>query len=360
MVFNPSRLELALARRRFTARVLAEMADITVVSLSRILNGNQVPEPTTVARIAAALDYPTTFFYDGEVDTLPAESVSFRSLSSMTKREANAAIAAGSLAYMVSDWLDARYELPLPKLIDCSQERDPAGAARALRQAWALGEKPIGNLIKLLEAKGIRVFSLAENTKNVDAFSCWRNEQPFIFLNTFKSTERSRFDAAHELGHLILHKHGGSNQGRQAEAEANSFASSFLMPRADVLAEMPRIHALRQIIAQKGRWGVSVAALTYRLHKLGLISDWQYRTFNIEIRSTFGNVEPDSMTQETSSLWRMVLNDMWQQRKTRNHIATELNIPHGELENLLFGLTNGTEAEGVSPAKGRPSLALVN
>jgi hypothetical protein len=45
---------------------------------------------------------------------------------------------------------------------------------------WALGEQPI-SMIKLLESKGVRVFSLAENTKTVDAFSCWRNDVPYVF-----------------------------------------------------------------------------------------------------------------------------------------------------------------------------------
>jgi Zn-dependent peptidase ImmA (M78 family) len=118
--------------------------------------------------------------------------------------------------------------------LDFSHERDPAGAARTLRQYWTIGEKPIGSMIKLLETKGIRVFSLSENTRNVDAFSCWRNGEPYVFLNKFKSTEHSRFDAAHELAHLVLHKHGGPSQGRSAESEAHAFASSFLMPRDDV------------------------------------------------------------------------------------------------------------------------------
>ncbi|WP_460986584.1 helix-turn-helix domain-containing protein [Sphingobium sp. TomTYG75] len=357
MIFNPARLELAMDRRRLTARALAELADVTVVSLSQIKTGKQVPQEATVQRIADAVGYPLAFFYGGDVDTLPAEAVSFRSLSSVTQRERNAAIAAGGIAYLVADWLQSKYELPKPNLVDAGPERDPATAARALRQEWGLGEKPIGNLIKLLEAKGIRVFSLAENTKNVDAFSCWRNAEPFIFLNTFKTTERSRFDAAHELGHLVMHKHGGSNQGQQAEAEANAFASSFLMPRADVLAEMPRIQSLRQIISGKKRWGVSAAALTYRLHKLGLLSDWQYRTFNIQLRTDFGGSEPESMARETSALWKMVLDDLWEQKSTRADIADELDIPHGELENLLFGLTATSEEP---PARNdRPSLAIV-
>ncbi|NHN89450.1 ImmA/IrrE family metallo-endopeptidase [Acetobacter sp. LMG 1627] len=343
MQFNPARLELAMDRRRFTARALAELADVTVVSLSQIKTGKQLPQETTIRRIADALEYPPEFFYGNDFDTLPAEAVSFRSLSSVTQRERNAAIAAGGIAYLVSDWLHSKYTLPKANFVDASPERDPATAARALRQTWSLGEKPISNLIKLLESKGIRVFSLAENTKNVDAFSCWRNDEPFIFLNTFKTTERSRFDAAHELGHLVLHKHGGSNQGLQAEAEANAFASSFLMPLADVISEMPRAHSLKQILHGKKRWGVSAAALTYRLHKIGLITDWQYRTFNIQLRSAFKNSEPDSMARETSTLWKMVLEDLWGQKLTRADIAKELNIPHGELENLLFGLTASSD-----------------
>src|ERR1700693_4393291 len=90
------------------------------------------------------------------------------------------------------------------------------------------------------------LFSLAENTRNVDAFSCWRNGEPYVFLNTFKSTEHSRFDAAHELAHLVLHKHGGPNQGRAAELEAHAFASSFLMPRDDVLATIPFVTSIKR------------------------------------------------------------------------------------------------------------------
>src|SRR3546814_6955040 len=102
-------------------------------------------------------------------------------------------------------------------------------------------------MIKLLESKGVHVFSLAEDTKNVDAFSCWRNGQPFVFLNTFKSAERSRFDAAHELAHLVLHRHGGP-QGREAETEANQFASAFLMPHADLVSTLPYVSSIDQIL----------------------------------------------------------------------------------------------------------------
>ena len=117
------------------------------------------------------------------------------------------------------------------------------------------------------------------------------------------------------------------------------------MPRADVISELPRIQSLQHILRGKKRWGVSAAALTYRLHKIGLLTDWQYRTFNIQLRSDFGSTEPDSMARETSTLWKMVLEDLWEQKLTRADVASELNIPHGELENLLFGLTAASDKQ---------------
>ena len=63
----------------------------------------------------------------------------------------------------------------------------------------------VGNLIHLLEAHGVRIYSLTHENTDLDAFSLYWHGQPFMFLGTEKSAERSRFDAAHELAHLVLH-----------------------------------------------------------------------------------------------------------------------------------------------------------
>lgn len=98
-----------------------------------------------------------------------------------------------------------------------------------------LGEAPIANMVHLLETKGVRVFSLVEDCHELDAFSTWLDGTPFVFLNTRKSAERSRMDAAHELGHLVLHR-VGRPQGKEAEEEATRFGAAFLMPRASPTA----------------------------------------------------------------------------------------------------------------------------
>jgi Zn-dependent peptidase ImmA (M78 family) len=139
--------------------------------------------------------------------------------------------------------------------------------------------------------------------------------------------------------HLILHKHGGPRQGRSAELEAHAFAGHFLMPRDDILATIPFITGVAQLVKAKKRWGVSVPALAYHLHRLGLVSDWHHRTLCIQINKQFGRSEPDSLSPERSGVWQMVLRELWKDKMARNHIARDLAIPEDELENLIFGLT---------------------
>jgi len=190
-----------------------------------------------------------------------------------------------------------------------------------------------------LETKGVRVFALSENTRTVDAFSCWRNAEPYIFLNTFKTSERSRFDAAHELGHLVLHKHGGPSQGRSVEIEANVFASAFLMPTADVRSVIPFVTSESQIITAKKRWGVSAIALAYRLYKNGIITEWQY----IQIRKKYNVIEPNGLPRETSAVLEMVLRCLWKDGISRSHIAKQLCLPNDEIESLFFGLAGDVD-----------------
>ena len=338
-MFNPTRLDLARKRSRVSARALADQAGISAVTLSRILNGHQKPDDETVEKLAIALGFDRSFFELPDIDNIDVGAASFRSLTSMTAIERDGALSAGMLAYELIDLAKRSFQLPDPDILDLGNDRgDPENAARMVRKYWSIGERPIGHMIKLLESKGIRVFSLSENTKNVDAFSCWRNDEPYVFLNTFKTPERTRFDAAHELGHLVLHRHGGP-EGRQAEYEANRFASAFLMPEADVRSIIPMFTGVGQLIKAKQRWGVSLAALTYRAHKLQLITDWQYRSMTIDCNQKYRTQELNGIEREYSQIWQMLLREMWRDGVTKESIARELRVPLFEIDNLVFGLT---------------------
>jgi Zn-dependent peptidase ImmA (M78 family) len=340
----------------------AEALGVTRLTVHRYESGEVDPPEESLDRIARVLGFPAEFFSGPSCDEPNQHSASFRGLTEMTARERDSALAAGALAFMLDDWVHDRFELPAVDLADMRGE-EPELAARGLRQTWAIGERPIKNMVHLLEAKGVRVFSLVEETRSVDAFSLWRDGKPYVFLNTIKTTERSRFDAAHELGHLVLHKHGGPG-GKKAEEEANKFASTLLMPEADVKAIAPTVSNVRQILTAKKRWGVSAFALNYRLHKLGGVTDWQYRQFAIQLTEMgFRSQEPGGLPPEKSVIWQKVLDALRTEGMTKHSLAHALNLPVREIENLVFRLASLMTLDGGgagrTSAQSRPLLRVV-
>lgn len=352
-MFNADRLKIARQRRKLSGKGLAELANVTPVTISKIENGHQ-PDVSVVRKIANALKYPEDFFFLSTPEILESDTVSFRSLKKMSAAERDASLSAGTLGVELYDWIDKRFNLPEPDLIDLSKERNrPESAARILRQHWSLGDRPIGNMLKLLESKGVRILSLSENTRNVDAYSFWRGDHPYVFLNQEKTAERSIFDSAHELAHLVLHHHAGARNEQGAEMQADQFASAFLMPEADVKNEASRFLSAQQIIQAKVRWKVSAMALAYRLHAIGLLSDWNYRSVCIELgKQGYRSGEPFGVTRETSAVLAKVLAALWSKRLTKENIARDLSVPIEEIETLIFGLMepirHRTNRKGIS------------
>jgi Zn-dependent peptidase ImmA (M78 family)/DNA-binding XRE family transcriptional regulator len=334
---NPTRLRLARKRRGITQTALAKKIGVIRRAVVAHEAGTNAPAPDTLARIAATLDFPVEFFYGDDLDLPSLDTGSFRSMSKMTAAQRDMALGQAAIGLYFNQWLESRFDLPRAELLDLSREPNPEAAAESLRQAWGLGALSIRNMIHLLESKGVRVFSLAVDAREVDAFSMWKGAAPFVFLNCHKSSEHSRFDAAHELAHLVLHKHG-SPQGKDAEKEANAFASAFLMPRGSVLAHRPKFPTYPTIIRLKRVWATSVSAVSYRLHELGLISDWQYRGLCIETAKRGRHIEPEEAPRETSQILQKALRLLYEEGLTRAKIAEALSIPASELEQLLFGL----------------------
>jgi Zn-dependent peptidase ImmA (M78 family)/DNA-binding XRE family transcriptional regulator len=362
--FNPARLTLARRRRGLTKTKLAGLLGVEVRSITGYESDEFKPDRDRLTQLAEKLHFPVQFFFGDDLDEISPDIVSFRSMSKMTAAQRDTALGAGAIALMLNQWIEARFALPHAALPDLSQEPSPEAAADTLRRMWILGELPIKNMIHLLEAKGVRVFSLAIDTTQVDAFSVWSAETPLVFLNTMKSCERGRFDAAHELGHLVLHRHAGA-RGQEVEREANAFASAFLMPRASVLANAPRMATVDQLIKFKPYWTVSVAALAYRLHDVGLVSDWHYRTLCIEIaKRGYREREPNEAPRETSQVLAKVFTALREEGVTKSNIAAALNVHTDELDQLVFGLaltslsSKGPKSE--SSAGKRAPLHLVS
>jgi Zn-dependent peptidase ImmA (M78 family)/DNA-binding XRE family transcriptional regulator len=333
--FNPARLVLARERRGLFGKELAVRCGVTAQTVSNWESGATVPASDAVSRIATELSFPEEFFFRPDVDRLPEGAANFRARTKLAARQKRAALAAGDLAQELASWIEARFELPPVRLLDL-EGQPPELAAQVIRAEWLLGERPIPNIIHLLESRGVLVFSLAQDCHELDAFSFWHGDRPIVLLNTMKTPERSRIDAAHELYHLVAHK---EETGKQEEEDADTFAGAFLMPANDLRRHLPHVLGLNQLIQEKHRWGVSLAALVYRLHRVFIIKDWQYRSLYMELsKRGYRSSEPRSLPREGSALLSKVFESLRGQGIMPRRIASELGFSLEQLQEFLLGL----------------------
>ncbi len=337
-MLTPSRLEVARKRRGLTLTRLAGLTGLSTRSLSLYENGHCEPSEETLLHLAEVLEVAPEFLGGPDLDQIPEAAVSFRALSKMTARQRDQALSAGRIALLINDWIDARFQLPAADIPSLTGH-DPESAAEIVRARWGLGLRPIANLLHLLEARGIRIYSLTAESNELDAYSLYWNAQPVIFLSTGKSGERGRFDAAHELGHLVLHGEHLAPNRPVAEAEANRFAAAFLMPRASVLAQGLRDATADQILQAKRTWKVAAMALTHRLHELDLLTEWGYRTACVQLsRLGYRRSEPNGIPHESSQLLAKVFRAVRDGGETPATIADAIGVPPDELHAHVFGL----------------------
>lgn len=308
-MFTPSRLRLARARLALTRTRLAHLSGISLRSLTEYENGERCPSDDNLQLLSEALSVPLTFFEREAIDLVPVAAASFRKLSKVSAARRDAVLARAALTLEFFQALELHFKLPTPD-VPTLDKLGPDRAAELVRHQWSLGDRPISNMLHLLESKGVRVASLDDAYDDIDAFCLYRDGVPYVLLNTSKSAERQRFDLAHELGHLVLHSDTDMEtpSSKEREAEANAFAASFLMPASAVHKQSMDGAGLERILAARSYWKVSAMAMTHRLKDLRLLSDWQYRSTCITLSERgYRRDEPGGTTPETSQLLRKVL-----------------------------------------------------
>jgi len=279
--FQPGRLRLARELENISQSDLSGPADVTPAAISQFESGDAKPSGETLRLLAKALSVPVEFL------CLPMEETHEGFFRSLRKSSAAQRRRARSLAHLVHDLAVAPSgdrvlaQLSLPRIpLDTLDVESAliAQAARAVRSAWGLAAGPVPNVVAVLEQHGVLVLRLPLDAAEVDAFSLPFPDRPVVVLGDDKGDRaRSRFDAAHELGHLVMH--GESVWGvKEVETQAHKFAAEFLMPAADIRAELPSRADWAHLFALKQRWHVSIAALLMRAKDLGVMSSAAYTT----------------------------------------------------------------------------------
>ncbi|MGW1267090.1 hypothetical protein [Streptomyces sp. NPDC002491] len=108
-------------------------------------------------------------------------------------------------------------------------------------------------------------------------------------------------------------------------------------------------------------------ALTYRMHDLGLLTNWQYRSTCAELSARgYRTDEPQGLKErETSQILTKVFQGLWGKGIRPGDVAGQLGVTADEMGKMLFGLTiatpkDGREGFGDHQSKGTLSLDSVN
>lgn len=264
---------------------------ISTAALSQIESGRVRSTFPTLQDLAWALDVPVGFFSaewsSASTEDLLHRVTYFRDLASTPAKERRRAAA---LTLLLTDLLSAiETHIRLPALdlpgfaVEAAVTAEEVDAiAQAVRGEWNIEEdQPVPHAIRALEQHGIPVARFDLGTSKVSAFSLRTVHRPLVVqASTGTNYVRSRFDALHELGHLVMHE-GRDPGDRAIEKQANAFASSFLMPHEVALQVLPtRLDTLAwgRLAELKRDWGMSIQAMLFRSRDLGLLGPDRYRT----------------------------------------------------------------------------------
>ena len=276
--FSPRRLRMARDLAGVSQAGLGEAAGVTAASVSLYERGAATPTEETLAGFANRLGVDVAFFHASAVQVeAPAFFRSLRAASALERRRARHKT---EVVHELVETLETEVRLPdldlLRLPVEEGQDGGPAGAARLTRESWGMRPGPIENVVRLVERHGVVVARPSSGDDRIDAYSVGFAGRPVIVMSSAKGKrDRSRFDVAHELGHLVMHDPAQA-MTRWVENQAHEFAAEFLMPEQDIREELREAGSFENLLRLKRKWGVSLAALIRRQRDLDIIEPARY------------------------------------------------------------------------------------
>lgn len=278
LVVNGERIKQVRELCGFNQTELANRIEITQPAITLIESNRLIPSEEVLTRISFQTGFPVSFFKQEQSIEIPLGSLLFRSKQKATVKERTQVYRFAQTIYELIDFLLKNVKnipVRVPRIIET-----PSEAAKLTRSSLGLSpDKPIAQLINILEKAGVIIISLPIYSDLIDAFSFWvdnLNPRPVIAVATGGPVDRLRFSIAHELGHLVLHSSARGN-GQDVEDEAHQFAGEFLLPEKPMREEMFPPIKLSDLAELKLRWKVAMSALIVRADRLNIITKRQYK-----------------------------------------------------------------------------------
>lgn len=361
--FNRHMMTLARESRGVTQSELAKRLGYGQGTISKYESGTNPAPDEFVSELSSALEYKKGIFYEtGRPYGMPP--FHYRKRKKLGAKALNKIVAEINLKrihvkiLLRSFEIDRRNRIPE---IDRDEYIGPSKkpfsvefVAEHVRDYWGLGERPIENVIEIIEEHGGIVIPCRFDTDLIDAVSQRVDGLPVLFFANMNSpADRIRHTLCHELGHMVLHTTSLLDD-EIMEAEADMFANAFLLPARIFRSQVAKFD-LRQVANMKKYWKVSMSAIAMRAHRLNLITDYQKKSFFIEMgKRGYRKSEPYEPQKESPRLLdRMIDYHLNVLRYSHTQLAESLYLSCEEFRETYVTSTSETTSTE------RPSLRIV-
>lgn len=351
--FAGVRLRQARRARGLSGVDLGDMVGVKSQTISAYEHGKGTPSPAVLEALASKLNMPVYFFVHPPSEE-PKAAIFWRANSTATKTAQERAEVRLEWLQEIAIYLREFFDFPpvnIPEIDIPDDFREITSyqierAALQCRKVWGLGDGPITDIVADLETNGVMAASMMMNADKLDAFSQWSDidRTPYVVLGDDKAGGcRRNFDAAHELGHLVLHPNVNKKRinipadWRRLEDQANHFARAFLIPE-DSFGNELWLPSLDVFVGLKAKWHVSVQAMIFRCSDLEIIDKNQETNMWISLNrrgwrknEPLDDKIPISQPGIICKSFEMIINE---KVKRPDQIVIDLALPPTEVEEL--------------------------
>ncbi|MFA0809463.1 helix-turn-helix domain-containing protein [Microbulbifer epialgicus] len=287
--FQRARLKQLRAAHSLTLIELGKRVGLPSSILKNWENGTQLPDTESLGllcrtfgvsrlwflkRAPIALENPRPYFFRNE-------AAAYKQVRERSKMYLTWLQEISNFFQDAMDW--PTLNIPMLETDDCRliSDDDIEDMALLCRERWSLGTSPVPDVLQVMENAGIICSraTLGDVKLNGVSHVSMMDGRPYVLIAEDKANAiRNRLDAAHELGHIVLHsqiserKYTKGTYHKRLEEQAHRFARAFLLP-SEKFSQEVAWPTLDNLISLKPRWKVSVAAMIARCSDLSLVNE---------------------------------------------------------------------------------------
>lgn len=307
---------LARAARGLSQDALAKKMEVSQSRVSDLEAGRLLLDGDLLDKAAAALDVPADFFCEmpprHATDTSPFHHRKLQSVGANKLGQIHARLRMMQMQIekLLRDDVSARTFDGFKPLEPESYRKGAKEVAQLVRSMWSLPVGPVENLVEFVESAGAIVITCNFEGARIDGLSRFVPDMPpIIYLDHSAPGDRTRRTLAHEVAHLVMHV--GRVPSPELEAQADEFASEFLLPEREIRRDLVMGVDLSRLVHLKRKWGVSMASLIMRAAQLGIITEPKKRSLFVQLSDRgWRTSEPGGFEQEKPKALRRIIEDI--------------------------------------------------